>query len=53
MAKQQKKLGEILIDWGIISQKEIAKALDHGKAKNMRIGEALVSLNLCLSLIHI
>ncbi|MGA2232268.1 MAG: hypothetical protein ABSH22_15330, partial [Tepidisphaeraceae bacterium] len=47
MAKQQKKLGDILIDWGIISQKEIAKALDHGKAKNMRIGEALVSLNLC------
>jgi type IV pilus assembly protein PilB len=47
MAKQQKKLGDILIDWGIISQKEIAKALEHGKAKNMRIGEALVSLNLC------
>jgi type IV pilus assembly protein PilB len=47
MAKQQKKLGEILVDWGIISQKEVAKALEHGKAKNMRIGEALVDLNLC------
>jgi type IV pilus assembly protein PilB len=47
MAKQQKKLGEILIDWGIITQKEVAKALEHAKAKNLRIGEALVALNLC------
>jgi type IV pilus assembly protein PilB len=47
MAKQQKKLGEILIDWGIITQKEVAKALEHAKAKNTRIGEALVALNLC------
>ena len=27
MAKQQKKLGEILVEWGIITQKEVAKAL--------------------------
>jgi type IV pilus assembly protein PilB len=47
MAKQQKKLGEILIEWGIITQKEVAKALEHAKAKNTRIGEALVALNLC------
>ena len=47
MAKQQKKLGDILIEWGIITQKEVAKALDHAKAKNVRIGEALVALNLC------
>src|SRR5580700_9189781 len=47
MAKQQKKLGEILIEWGIITQKEVTKALEHAKAKNLRIGEALVALNLC------
>ena len=47
MAKTQKKLGEILVEWGIISIKEVNKALDHAKAKNLRIGEALVDLKLC------
>ncbi|HZN69469.1 MAG TPA: ATPase, T2SS/T4P/T4SS family [Tepidisphaeraceae bacterium] len=47
MAKAQKKLGEILVEWGIISQKEVTKALDHAKAKNLRVGEALVDLKLC------
>jgi type IV pilus assembly protein PilB len=47
MAKQQKKLGEVLVEWGIISPKEVNKALDHAKAKGLRIGEALVDLKLC------
>src|SRR3984957_10687799 len=47
MAKAQKKLGEILIEWGIISTREVAKAIEHGKAKGLRIGEALVDLKLC------
>src|SRR5687768_11359810 len=47
MAKTQKRLGETLVDLGIISPKEVQKALDHAKAKNMRIGEALVDLKLC------
>ena len=42
MAKAQKKLGEQLIEWGIITQKEVTKALDHAKAKNLRLGEALI-----------
>src|SRR3954452_13166899 len=46
MAKQQKKLGEILIEWGAIKAAEVEKALAHGKAKNMRIGEALVDMKL-------
>src|SRR5256885_16019932 len=46
MAKTQKKLGEILVEWGIISVKEVNKALDHAKTKNLRIGEALVDLKL-------
>ena len=47
MAKQQKKLGEVLVEWGIISPKEVNKALDHAKAKGLRIGEALADLKLC------
>ena len=46
MARHQKKLGEILVEWGIINAKELQKAVDHAKAKNMRIGEALVDLKL-------
>src|SRR6185312_3814170 len=46
MAKQQKKLGEILVEWGAVKPAEVEKALAHGKAKNMRIGEALVDLKL-------
>ena len=47
MAKQQKKLGEILIEWGIVSTREVAKALEHAKSKSLRIGEALMDLKLC------
>lgn len=47
MAKQQKRLGEILVEWGIISAQEVQKALDHGKTKKLRLGEALVDLKLC------
>src|SRR5271156_6780190 len=47
MAKQQKKLGEILIELGILTDKEVVKGLEHAKAKNLRIGEALIDLKLC------
>src|SRR5437870_6395608 len=47
MAKQPKKLGEILIEWDIVKPAEVQKALDHAKVKNMRIGEALIDLKLC------
>jgi type IV pilus assembly protein PilB len=47
MAKQQKKLGEILVEWGVVSAAEIDKALGHSKTKRMRIGEALIDLKLC------
>ena len=46
MARHQKKLGEILVEWGIINAKELQKAVDHAKAKNMRMGEALQDLKL-------
>jgi len=47
MAKLQKKIGEILVEWGIVQPKEIQTALDHAKKKGLRIGEALVDLKVC------
>ena len=47
MARHQKKLGEILVEWGIINPKEQARALEHAKAKNLRFGEALLDLKVC------
>ena len=44
---RSKRLGETLVDLGIITAKEVEKGLDHGKAKRMRIGEALIDLKLC------
>ena len=42
MARQQKKLGEILVEWGTIQPKEVDAALAHAKKQGLRIGEALV-----------
>lgn len=47
MAKNQKKLGEILVDLGVCQPKEIEKALAHAKKQNMRIGEATIDLKIC------
>ncbi len=47
MAQQQKKLGELLVEWGIISPKEVEKALEHGKKQGLRVGEAMIDLKLC------
>jgi type IV pilus assembly protein PilB len=47
MAKAQKKLGEILVEWKFLNPKEIDKALEHAKAKGLRMGESLIDLKLC------
>ena len=47
MARQQKKLGEILVDLNAVTAKDVAKALEYGKSKSMRIGEALVDQKIC------
>lgn len=47
MAKNQKKLGEILVEWGILSAKEQQRAADYAKQKNLRMGDALMDLKLC------
>ncbi|HWE01456.1 MAG TPA: ATPase, T2SS/T4P/T4SS family [Tepidisphaeraceae bacterium] len=46
MAKQQKKLGELLVEWGAVTPANITKALEHGKKQSLRIGEALIDLKL-------
>ncbi len=45
MARLQKKLGEILVEYGL-KPKEILAALEHAKTKNLRIGEALIDLKI-------
>ncbi|HZL37124.1 MAG TPA: GspE/PulE family protein [Tepidisphaeraceae bacterium] len=46
MAKQQKRLGELLVEWGAVSPKDVARALEHAKKQQLRIGEALIELKL-------
>lgn len=46
MAKQQKKLGELLVEWGAVSPKDITRALEHARKQQLRIGEALIDLKL-------
>ena len=44
MARLRKKLGEILKDWGLITDKKLNQALAVAKGQGKRIGEALVEL---------
>ncbi len=44
--KKRQRLGEILVDWGVTSTKSVEEALAHGRNNGLRIGEALVALNL-------
>ncbi|MCH8963529.1 MAG: type II/IV secretion system protein [Planctomycetes bacterium] len=47
MARKQKKLGEILSRWGVVSANSLADALEYATNHGKRIGEALVELELC------
>ena len=47
MARRRKKLGEILVDWKIITQKALEEALAYSLKEHKRIGEALVELEFC------
>jgi type IV pilus assembly protein PilB len=44
--KKRRRIGDILVEWGVTSPKSIEEALAHGRKKGLRIGEALVALNL-------
>jgi type IV pilus assembly protein PilB len=47
MAKSQKRLGEILVDFGVLTPKEVQRGLDHAKKRKLRLGEGLIDLKLC------
>ncbi len=47
MAKRRKKLGEILVGWGVIDASALADALHFAEEQGKRVGEALVELELC------
>lgn len=47
MSKKRKKIGEILVGWGVIDAAALADALKYGMEHNKRIGEALIELELC------
>ncbi len=44
--KQRRKLGEILVEWGVVTKAGVTEALEYGRNEDMRIGEALVALGL-------
>ncbi len=47
MAKKRKRLGEILIENGVIDNKKVEEALQYAAANRKRIGQALVEMNHC------
>ena len=47
MARKRKKLGEVLISWGIVDEQGLAQGLEYGMQNGKRIGESLVELELC------
>lgn len=47
MARRRKKIGEILVDWKIITQKALDEALAYALQERKRIGEALIELEMC------
>ncbi len=47
MARSRKKLGEILVRWGVVKPEQVDEALTLAEAKSVRIGEALVELEHC------
>ncbi len=47
MARQKKKLGEILVGWGMLNANALADALQYASEHDKRIGEALIELELC------
>ncbi len=46
MARKKKRLGEILVEWGVVTIAGVEEALQHAGKEGLRIGEALVSLGL-------
>jgi len=46
MARKRKKLGEILVEWGVVTEAQVEQALGIARGSGKRIGEALVEAGL-------
>lgn len=46
MARKRKKLGDILVGWGLLSEKNLDKAVESARSSHRRLGEALVEMGL-------
>ena len=46
MAKKRRRLGEILVEWGVITTSGVEEALERARRDGIRIGEALTALGL-------
>jgi type IV pilus assembly protein PilB len=44
--KKRRRLGEILVEWGVCTTAAVNEALEHSRQEGLKIGEALVSLEL-------
>ena len=44
--KVRKRLGEILVEWGVVSAAGVEEAVEHSQEQGLRIGEALTALGL-------
>ncbi|MHC4142568.1 MAG: GspE/PulE/PilB domain-containing protein [Planctomycetota bacterium] len=47
MARKRKKLGEILREWGTVSEQQVEQGLNLARGGGKRLGEALVEASLC------
>ncbi len=46
MARSRKKLGDILLAWGVIDKKNLEKAIEQAKSSYRRLGEVLIETGL-------
>ena len=46
MVKRRRRLGEILVEWGIVTPSAVDEALGYARKEGVRIGEALAALGL-------
>jgi type IV pilus assembly protein PilB len=44
--KRRRRIGEVLVEWGVVTAAGVQEALDHSRKEGLRIGEALVALGL-------
>ncbi len=41
--KRRRRLGELLVEWGVVSKAAVKEALEHADLEGMRLGEALIA----------